>query len=535
MLIPAFGASQSISAQTVIVGAGPAGMSLALELARNGQDVALISSGSFAPDSTSAELSRAEALPDHHVDPAMLEARRLGGLSWSWGGRCLPLDPIDYLPRPDLDLPNWPIDREDLMQHAEPAAAFLGIGAARFDTEDTLPGVDLSLERWAARPVLLETHRAALEAEHGPRVYCDLTCCGAEIDETGRVLALETRTPDNREIRVEAANFVLAAGGLETARLLLWFFDQNGRTAPQWTGRGYMGHLKAQITTIKSGPDLLKRLDYRMADGCFVRNRLALPAAVTRDRGLPNAQFWLDNPIISDPSHGVPGLSLAYLALSAPILGDRLLPRAMRSYFLGPAPPRRMPHVQNVLRNPWAAARFSFDTWRDRRKVPMRPGHIMADRAGFHRVACTAEERPRLQNGVVLGRMRDRYGLPRTVVRRDLHDDDISGLIAAHRLLVQTVNTAGFEARLEGSDAAIGEHIVRSSGDGYHQIGTARMGQTADDSVTDTDCRVHGIQNLFVSGSAVFPRSGQANPTFSIVCVSLRLAQILLQDAHTVR
>lgn len=140
MIIPAEAVADAIDAQTVIVGAGPAGMSLALELSKRDVDVALLSSGSFGPDRSSSDLSRAESYPDHHADPRLLEGRRLGGLSWAWGGRCLPLEPIDFVPRPEFDLPGWPIEHAELMRHAAAAARFLGIGEADFRPEATLAG-----------------------------------------------------------------------------------------------------------------------------------------------------------------------------------------------------------------------------------------------------------------------------------------------------------------------------------------------------------------------------------------------------------
>src|SRR6185312_11317148 len=60
--------------------------------------------------------------------------------------------------------------------------------------------------------------------------------------------------------------------------------------------------------------------------------------------------------------------------------------------------------------------------------------------------------------------------------------------------------------------------------DGYHQIGTIRMASDPAHGVVDPDCRVHGTPNLFVAGSAVFPTSGQANPTLTIAALSARLA-----------
>ena len=529
MLISSTAVSDAIEAQVVVVGAGPAGMSLALDLTKRGIDVALLSSGSMGPDRAFDDLSRAESLPNYHADPVALEGRRLGGLSWGWGGRCLPLDPLDFKARPELDLPGWPIGRDDLMKHAEDAAGFLGLGTANFDGEGAVSGAELTLERWASQPSLAKRHLAALSSKDGPRVYLDMTCCGAKIDENGRITDLKVMTKAAKSVRVTGSTFVLAAGGIETARLLLWFFDQNGRSAPKWTGRGYMGHLKTQIASLKASPDIIGNIDYRETPECYVRNRLRLSDQTLVDRGLPNINFWLDNPPMSDATHKVPGLSLAYLALSTPFLGPRLLPTALRDYFVHHGTSQQGKHLLNVLRDPVKAFGFCYSVWKDRRTEPVSPGRVAGLSNGYFRLSCAAEERPRFQNGVSLGRNRDRNNMPRAVIRRDLHSDDIEGVIAANRAMGEAITSDAVELLVDGPENELGDRIVASSGDGYHQIGTARMGHSVNDSVTGPDGRVHGLGNLFIAGSSVFPRCGQANPTFSIVCQSLRLARQIIK------
>lgn len=307
----------------------------------------------------------------------------------------------------------------------------------------------MSLERWASLPALSRKHEAALSTDTGPKVYLDINCCGAEIDEHGKINALKAKTLDGRSVRVGGSTFVLAAGGLDSARLLLWFFETNGRTAPSWTGRGYMGHLKAQIADLSAPADVIETLDYRLTADCFVRHRLALPQRTLIDRRLPNIQFWLDNPTMSDPAHGVPGLSLAYLVLAMPAIGNRLLPAAMRDYFVGFEKPSWRSHASNVLRSPFGALGFCLASWRDRRTEPVRPGYIARKRNGFHRLTCAAEERPRFQNGVSLGEERDANGLPRAVIRRELHPDDVAGLIEANRTLIDTFASKAIKMRLD--------------------------------------------------------------------------------------
>ena len=69
--------------------------------------------------------------------------------------------------------------------------------------------------------------------------------------------------------------------------------------------------------------------------------------------------------------------------------------------------------------------------------------------------------------------------------------------------------------------------MTRYGAYGGHHIGTARMGSDPNSSVVDADCRVHGIANLYVDGAATIPTSSQANPTLTLVALSLRMAEHL--------
>ena len=63
--------------------------------------------------------------------------------------------------------------------------------------------------------------------------------------------------------------------------------------------------------------------------------------------------------------------------------------------------------------------------------------------------------------------------------------------------------------------------------DASHHIGTTRMGDNEKKSVVDRNCRVHGIENLYVAGASVSPTSGHANPTLTAVALAFRLADHL--------
>jgi choline dehydrogenase-like flavoprotein len=144
-----------------------------------------------------------------------------------------------------------------------------------------------------------------------------------------------------------------------------------------------------------------------------------------------------------------------------------------------------------------------------------------------------AEQAPNDESRLRLVDRKDALGLPFLDIDLRYAETDAHSVLRAHELLDRSLRQAGL-GRLEYRDAPEARiaSILRQASDGYHQIGTTRMGLTPQDSVVDVDCRVHGVDNLYVSSSSVFPSSGQANPTFAAVALALRLAAQLADETQ---
>ena len=133
------------------------------------------------------------------------------------------------------------------------------------------------------------------------------------------------------------------------------------------------------------------------------------------------------------------------------------------------------------------------------------------------------EQVPNPQSRVYLGSARDQFGMPRLVLDWVVSRPETEALMRLHELLDQHLRRAQL-GHLEHSSTPFGDlHYTDAS----HHLGTTRMSATARDGVVDEHCRVHGVPNLFVAGSGVFPTAGHANPTLTIVALALRLAAYL--------
>jgi choline dehydrogenase-like flavoprotein len=71
------------------------------------------------------------------------------------------------------------------------------------------------------------------------------------------------------------------------------------------------------------------------------------------------------------------------------------------------------------------------------------------------------------------------------------------------------------------------ELVRYMDGPSRHHMGATRMAGSPRDGVVDEQCRVHGVDNLFVAGSSVFPTSGIANPTLTLLALTFRLGDHL--------
>ena len=120
----------------------------------------------------------------------------------------------------------------------------------------------------------------------------------------------------------------------------------------------------------------------------------------------------------------------------------------------------------------------------------------------------------------------DELGMAKLDIDIRFSDEDINGVVAAHRCWDQYLRDAGC-GRVEYLHDDPAAAVRSRAGGGFHQIGTTRMAGDPKDGVVDRDSKVHGIENLFVSSSSTFVTSGQANSTFLIVVLALRLADHL--------
>lgn len=536
-------ALNDIAADVCVVGSGPVGLCLALDLAERGPSVVVLESGLKRPTAAVQALSDAEIeTPERHAPMALAVCRALGGASRLWGGRCVPLDAIDFERRDYASAPGWPIGYADVARYHDRASELLGSGTEGFvDDSADLPPQSAALrynelERWTNTPLISQQLAARLDACKRLTVVLGATVVDLEIRaDCDTVQGLAIASASQRRVFGAAKCFVLALGGVETTRLLLNVQSRNERLfggAGGALGRYYMGHLSGSIADIQfRNPPLVQAFDYQRSNGSFARRRLTFTPTAQRAERLPNISFCPANPRLADPGHRSGILSAVYLALSAPGIGARLVPEAIRqSQTSGPR--AYGAHLRNIICDlPGVAcglAGLLRQAAVDRRPKPLL---FLSSKSGRHPLHFHAEHRPSRESRIRLTREPDRLGLRRASISLRFSEDDGAGVVKAHASLERALEGEGIadliyrlprEERVEG--------VVAEAKDGFHQIGATRMAASPREGVVDKDCRVFEFRNLFIAGSSVFPTSGQANPTFPAVALALRLAAQLEQQ-----
>ena len=538
-----------LSADLCIVGAGAAGIAMALQFIGTPIQVLLLESGGMTVEKETQRLYEGSVADERlHTLPHHYRERRFGGTTTNWGGRCMPLDPIDFTERDYVPNSGWPIDRSTLDPFYPKANALLEAGEFNYSAlasfarplRPVIGGFvsdDFSLdglERFSCPTDLGLRHRQRLAAAPNVRVVLHANLTAIDLtDAGGSVRALQVRSLSGRRVEVTARHVVLATGGLEVTRMLLanaagsagglGIGNQHGLV-----GRYYMCHLAGTIGALNvRDPHRNVFHGYDVShEGIYCRRRIVLTEDAQRRLRVGNFIGRIHHPRITDPSHKTP-------VLSALQLGKMLIPYeySKRLHDVGDAGLAfYLRHAMNVASGPHEVAGFAWHMFRDRYMAKRKfPSIIVESRAGEYSLDFHAEQEPNPLSRVTLTNDRDALGVPKLHVDWRYTAGDVTTVQGALRAFDVAISRSGV-GTFEYDPSEVESEITRYGAYGGHHIGTTRMGAHARTSVVDPMCRVHDVQNLHIASASVFPTSSQANPTLTVVALALRLAAHLRES-----
>jgi choline dehydrogenase-like flavoprotein len=262
----------------------------------------------------------------------------------------------------------------------------------------------------------------------------------------------------------------------------------------------------------------------RSVDGTYCRRTLRIDEDVQRREGLLNFRATLDVGDVSDARHGSSVLSALYLA---------------KRFFIRRIPPEysvtlsALTQHHQIRRHIWNCVRglpglvafsgkFVFLRLLAERKLPSL---VLKNKAGRYELHFDAEQTHNPKSRVFLIDERDAFGQKRLGVEWKYKESDALSAARSVELIGEEVRRTGVGVLLS-PPSEIWERINKA-GVGSHHIGLTRMSSDPADGVVDPDTKVHGVSNLYIASSSVFPTGSFANPTLMIVTLSLRLADHL--------
>jgi len=504
-----------IEADICIFGAGAAGFVMALELENAGLKVLLAEGGGREFDEATQSLYEG-ATGSPAIEFSRL--RYLGGSTNCWMGRCRPLDPLDFSERPWVPNSGWPVPYEELVPYFAKTSGLLKIGPySQFNEIDwstnLFPGQyfanfktqDSRVEGFpffqVQDPPLRFASTFLKKIDQSKNINLLLHSNLTHIQSNrlaNRVVEAQISTLSGNKFKIRAKKYVLAMGGLENPRLLMHSNDIAvhgiGNSHDQ-VGRYFMGHPQTGMGTVL----------YSNEDRCFAKESIAAPIGqlffgltpeIQKQEKLLNAGIWLYRDI--DP-------------------GEQAFRVARRDLLRGRIPENLGEKLIEITQN-WRSVgnTFACNLIGKRKK---------ADQWKFW---IQTEQTPDPNNRVFLSREIDPLGIPRLNVRRGYNDLDRITATKSSKIFGSELTRLGM-GRVRFNDEHESYPLFTGQQDETfgHDMGTTRMSNDPKHGVVDSDCKVHGMQNLYVAGSSVFPTAGFANPTMTIIALAMRLADHL--------
>jgi choline dehydrogenase-like flavoprotein len=530
-----------VEADICVVGTGPAGMTLLKELRGLGWRIVALESGAQTLDPDAQALCDGATISrDNYPSGALMTSRRrqLGGTANLWNDeldagqgdelvRLVELDAIDFENRAWIPYSGWPFGKSELQRFYDRAQSIVdpappadrNTRPARHYPELLPKEARLStvLSRFAARTIFTRDYPETLTRDEAISVYLNATLLELVMQDNAVSYARVAATPD-REFQVRARFFVLAAGGIENARILLL---SNGahRTGlgnqHDLVGRFFMDHPSFRLGVLTpSNRDLFRSAglyDHHILNGQCVMGKFTFREETMRREQMLNICVTLTprgrdyessaTKVLKQMIHS--GSTTAAAILLRQELGtltsnwDELLAKVYHKvaktkliYFENKGGWSRLPRPERRFR------RFEL--------------------------CCLSEQAPNPENRVSLSDEFDRFGQRKAQLYWQWSEVDLRSIRRAQDILKEELKQQGLgdfvrQYELDESDRP----PVATP---HHHIGTTRMHTDTRQGVVDPNCRVHGVSNLYVAGSSVFPTGGFANPTLTIIALALRLS-----------
>ena len=502
-----------------VVGAGVAGLVLSTRLRKYGFMVNLIEAGGMTLEDRSQRLFDAPVSGRRYTGVTDARFRLFGGASTRWGGQMLPLSDEVFQRRDVVSGAGWPITRWDIESYYNEIQEVMGVNGLPFTNGliEALghkqpfdsPDIRLRYSKWAPfskRNLARTLGRKCLSSED-TKVFLHGNAVAVSLDpKADHVKSIDVRNYSGAKFVFEASNFVLCTGTIETSRLLLASTSvcpEGIGNAHDNVGRYFHDHLSVPVASLwgTARKGVLDRLTPYYIGNTLHTPKLEASTKLQSRKGLLGVMAHI---AITEPEDS--GLGAA-----------RQLLRCMQRREL-PADPARMllglPMGVQDLAGAWLSMKFG-----QRRYI--------STRAKVQLVIDT-EQRPQADSRIQISPEVDCLGMRKAVVDWKISSDEERTVSIFAADLERIFKESGIHeiAWPRDLDAGLNGTFGKCH-DTFHSMGGTRFGLFRRDSVVDPDLCVHGVENLFIASCSLFPSGGSSNPTFTLMALTLRLADHL--------
>lgn len=517
-----------------IIGGGVAGITLAMELDKQGIDVCVLESGGFNPDDETRDLYRGEDVGEWRYNFADgSRSRFLGGSSNCWGGWCRPLDPWDFEKRDWVPNSGWPFGLDELMPYYARTHKLLKLGPNNFDPdfwERSIGRADVrrmplvsgkvrdTISQFSPPARFGKMYREVLRRSDRIRVFLYANATHIDTDRPARTVSrIQVATLSGRKMQVSAKTYVLATGGIENARLLL----ASNKVQPGGLGNGndlvgrfFMDHPRLFSGNIRFNKEWsrnkLSDVKYHYqnttvsAHGTCIAHQFALTPEVLQQEGLLNARVWFSSIFPGEGSEGAQALFRCKQALLQKEQADWKLSKDIMTMMMNPLDTMGYGYTR-LFQPRWLIKGVKFQI--------------------------IVEPEPNPDSRVMLSpTQKDQLGMSRVRVDWRLGSQAKRTFDRTLAIMAEDMRASGVAQSVELDPALEGKSWPSDLEGTWHHMGTTRMHDSPKQGVVDRDCKVHGMANLYIAGSSLFPTSGANFPTITLAALAFRLSEQIAKE-----
>ena len=504
-----------VEAEVLVIGAGIAGLVVATELSERGLRVVVVESGGRTQETDTHPLNRVEQSGQVYAGAEHGRFRCLGGTSTRWGGAMIPLLPEDMNDHTAGWVPAWHAPYERLMAQLPDIESKFCLGSGSYEDLEIIGSSGPAAEAFVARlakwpPFRMRNVAVAFEstlrAADGPEVWLNASVTEFAFDPAGNLSGATARSLGGKELQIAARDVVVAAGAIESTRLLLIADRQCDEMifAPDdILGRFLSDHLSAPIADLepRNRIALNRVVGFRFEQGAMRNLRFEMRGTARRQLGLPASFTHIAYESATDG--GFEALRDIYRAIQK----------------------RDLPSPADIVRTvsdlPWLVRAV---WWR------YILGRLLYPSKGAFTAHLVIEQMPTRDNRITLSdNALDPFGLPQAKLHWHVRDENLKAFrgIAEQFFAMWSESRLQDLAELVPRDASKWDAALRNCGGIYHPSGTIRIGTDRSNGVVSADLRAFRVPNLYVVSTATFPVGGGANPTLMMMLYGSDLAERL--------